>query len=933
MSPPDSSSIPRATYRLQFNKDFGFDQAAELAPYLSKLGISHIYASPYLRARPGSTHGYDIVSHTELNPELGTSEAFLRMVAAFKANGLGQILDFVPNHMGVGGADNPWWLNVLEWGPDSEFAGWFDIDWETDRLYLRQKLLVPFLGDHYGKVLQSGDLKLKFAPDEGAFAVWIYDTHKLPICPLHYGRILGDGQPELEKLSDAFAHLSAFRPHIQRCAEDLKAELAAHARHDPQIAEAIQKAVDRLNGEPGQLESWRRLDALIHDQYWRVAHFRVAADDINYRRFFNINDLAGIRIELPELFDHAHSLIFKLLEDGVLDGLRLDHIDGLLDPKTYCLRLREKAPRLPYLVVEKILASHESLRADWRVDGTTGYEFANLVTRLLIDPAGEEKLTSFYAEFTGQRTPFGEIVRDCKLRIMENEMASELNALARDAGNVARSNPLTADFTDNVLRRALKEIVAFFPVYRTYVDGSIPNDADRRDIDWALAQARKHDTEIDPSVFDFLYGLLTCDLIAEPRSGFSRVAVTRTAMRVQQYSGPVMAKGVEDTAFYRFNRLLALNEVGGQPEQFSTSIAAFHYANAERAKRTPHAMLSTSTHDTKRGEDARARLAVLPEIADEWTHYVIAWSRILHAGNSGAMQETPLDCNDEYAFYQLLMGSWPMELSTGSLPDKAAIDSFRQRLEGAMVKAMREAKVHTTWTAPNNIYEEAALSFIRRALDVSHTNSFLDSFLAFQKRVAWFGMHNSLVQTVLKLTVPGMPDIYQGAEFWDLSLVDPDNRRPVDFGARRKVLDAENKGLIEPQELRGLMDHWRDGSIKLRLIQRLLKLRIDLPQLFDEASYLALGITGPAADRICSFARQSGPSILVVAVALFPSKTPLEGDAWNDDKIALPASFDAKLLYNLLDGSEIQIRDHSIQASEIFKTLPFAVLGSGECLI
>ncbi len=928
MPPDETLSIPRATYRLQFNKDFGFDQAAKLAPYLSKLGISHVYASPYLRARPGSTHGYDIVSHTELNPELGTMDAFTRMVEAFKANGLGQILDFVPNHMGVGGADNPWWLNVLEWGPDSEFAGWFDIDWETDRLYLRQKLLVPFLGDHYGKVLKSGDLKLKFAPEEGAFAVWIYDTHKLPICPLHYGRILGDGQPELEKLSDAFAHLSTFRPHIQRCAEDLKRELAAHAKHDPKIAKAIEKAVARLNGEAGCLESWTRLDALIRDQYWRVAHFRVASDDINYRRFFNINDLAGIRIELPELFDHAHSLIFKLLENGILDGLRLDHIDGLLDPKTYCLRLRDKAPRLPYLVVEKILAPHENLRADWNVDGTTGYEFANLITRLMVDPAGEAELTRFYAEFTGQHAPFGEIVRDCKLRIMKNEMASELNVLARDAGNIARSNPLTADFTDNVLRRALEGIIAFFPVYRTYIDGSIPSDADRRDIDWALAQARRHDSEIDPSVFDFLYSLLTCDLIAEPHSGFSRVAVTRVAMRAQQYSGPVMAKGVEDTAFYRYNRLTALNEVGGQPEQFSTSSSAFHYANADRAKNSPHAMLSTSTHDTKRGEDARARLALLPEIADEWTQHVTGWSRILRAGNSGTAQHIPPDRNDEYAFYQLLLGSWPMELSTGTLPDAPAMESFRQRIEGAMVKAMREAKVHTTWSAPNATYENAVLGFIHHALDISRTNAFLESFLTFQQRIAWFGMQNSLIQTTLKLTVPGMPDIYQGAECWDLSLVDPDNRRPVDFGGRQKMLATDKQCLLDPKELQHLMDRWRDGSIKLRLIERLLKLRSERPRLFDRTSYTALATSGPAADRMCSFARQNGASVLIVAVALFPSKTPKEGDAWTDHKIALPSGAETDSWYNLLDGSEVRITDHSIDAAEIFKTLPVAILGN-----
>jgi len=921
--PPDNQSPksekPRATYRLQFNKNFGFDDAAALAPYLAKLGISHVYASPYLRARPGSTHGYDIVSHTELNPEIGTPESFANMVAAFKSNGLGQILDFVPNHMGVGGADNPWWLDVLEWGPDSNFSGWFDIDWNSTQPYLRQKILVPFLGDHYGSVLQDGGLVLKFDAEEGSLAVWAYDTHKLPICPLHYGRILGDKHPELECLSDCFTHLANFKAHIRRSAEDLKRELSQLARSDAELASSVQKAIDRFNGTKGTLGSWMRLDALIQDQYWRAAHFRVASDDINYRRFFNINDLAGIRIELPEVFDHAHSLIFKLLEDGSIDGIRLDHIDGLWDPKTYCLRLREKAPRLPYLVVEKILALHEALRNDWNVDGTTGYEFANLLTRLLVDPEGEDALSRFYRDFTGRDEEFAEITHHCKLRIMDNEMASELNVLAREAAALARSNSMTADFTENVLKRALQQIIASFPVYRTYVDENGVTEEDRRNLDWAFAQARRVDKALDPSVFDFLYRVMTLDLVAEPRSGFSKVAVTRVAMRAQQYSGPVMAKGVEDTAFYRYNRLLALNEVGGQPEQFSISIAAFHHANMDRAKKTPFAMLSTSTHDTKRGEDARARLAALSECADEWTQKVTAWNRLLRAASSGSENNSPPDRNDEYAFYQALCGVWPMEFLS-SLPDHAAINDIRERVEGAMVKAMREAKVHSTWAQPDIAYEEAVISFIRHALDVSRTNPFIESFITFMSRLAIVGFKNSLIQTTLKLTCPGMPDIYQGAEFWDLSLVDPDNRRPVDYEARFKSITAFNDA--KSVEFDHLLTNWQDASIKQWLIAKLLHFRAEHPELFEASAYSSLNIVGPDAERICAFTRQVGSKQLIVVVALYPARST---DGQSETIVQLPDISEKTLRDVLLDAS-LAIENGSLSAAHLFSKLPVAVL-------
>jgi (1->4)-alpha-D-glucan 1-alpha-D-glucosylmutase len=929
MSERDPAPIPRATYRLQFHKGFGFKEAAALAPYLARLGISHVYASSYLKARPGSTHGYDIVDHSQLNPELGDETAFREMVTAFRDNGLGQVLDLVPNHMGVGGADNPWWLDVLEWGPESEYAGWFDIDWDPDRRYLQGKLLVPFLGDQYGAVLESGQLALRFEPETGDFAVWAYERHKLPISPLHYQRVLGDEHPELERLGDAFSGLPEWRPRIARRAKDLQAELGLLARQNSDVLQAVQAAVNRINGELGRSETWRRLDLLIQDQHWRAAHFRVAADDINYRRFFDVNELAGLRMELPELFDHAHRLAFELLGDGVLDGLRIDHVDGLLDPKGYLLRLRDQAPKPFYLVVEKILARHEVLRDDWPVEGTTGYEFANLILGLLVDPSGEEGFTQACTAFTGESHVFDEIVRDCKIRIMLNEMAGELNVLARDAGRVARQNPRTSDFTRNILQRALKEIVACFPVYRTYVDGAAaPTEADRRDIDWAVALARRNETDLDPSVFDFLHRLLTTDLVAQPRSGFSRQSVVRFAMRVQQYSGPVMAKGLEDTAFYRYNRFVALNEVGGHPDHFGATLAAFHRANAQRAERWPHAMLGTSTHDTKRGEDTRARLAILSEMPEEWTRQVQAWSRILRARRGDVEGTAPPERTDEYLFYQLLLGAWPVELTGVEKPDPEKMRLFCERMERAMVKSMREAKLRSTWASPNTEYEEGMLGFIRDALDISRPNAFHSAFLPFQERVARLGVRNSLVQTALKLTLPGMPDIYQGAELWDLSLVDPDNRRPVDYKTRIELLEQTSAFLERNRRttMLEMFEDWRDGRVKLAVIATLLAYRREHPMLFTQGGYEPVAAIGTKADHICAFARSHEEDALLVVAARFPVRIDADPD-WTGTEIPWPQEAGrATRWHDLLSGEIVERRGEALGAEVVLGYFPIAIL-------
>jgi (1->4)-alpha-D-glucan 1-alpha-D-glucosylmutase len=906
---------PRATYRLQFHAGFGFKEAAAIAPYLSRLGVSHIYASPYLKARPGSMHGYDVIDHHALNPELGGEDDFAEMTRAFQREGLGQILDFVPNHMGVGGADNALWLDVLEWGQDSNFAGWFDIDWRPNGDYLAGKVLAPFLADQYGIELSSGKLVLRYEDDEGSFALWAYDVHKLPICPLRYDLVLGRDEISLDRLSDLFLDLPTWRPQIVERARALKGDLATLTRENPQARAALDQRIATLNAD------WRALDRLIKEQHWRVAYHGVAGDEINYRRFFNINDLAGLRMELPAVFQHAHARIIQMIEDGVLDGLRLDHVDGLFDPKAYFEALRAASTRPFYLVVEKILATHEQLRRDWRIDGTTGYDYANLSLGVLIDPVAETSFTRTYRNFVGAETPFEEIVRACKLRVMENEMASELNALGRNAARLARQNPMTTDFTRQILQRAIKQVIASFPVYRTYLDTNGEwTEEDQRDLDWAVSRARRDDPDIDASVFDFVHAILSGQIALQPKSGFSRAAALRLAMKAQQYSGPVMAKGLEDTAFYRYNRFIALNEVGGEPNRFGVAVGAFHKANALRAANWPKAMLATSTHDTKRGEDARARLAVLSDLPDEWRRQVAIWSRSLRARRGDIEGKAAPDHNDEYMFYQLLVGSWPVELLDAT--DKGELEIYRRRVGGALQKCLREAKKHSGWVAPNAAYEDAMQAFARDALDPGRSN-FLTNFLPFMRRLARLGVENSLLQTVMKLTLPGAPDIYQGCELWDLSLVDPDNRRPIDYRSREASLAAlsptlalmEGRGAV----LTSLLENWRDGRIKLAVTALLLALRREQEALFASQTYEPIAIDGEKTSRALGYLRWSNEARLAVVVARFPGQREAEPH-WGDSAAALPSGEWRDLLSGrLVDGGVVPLE-------KLFGPLPAVVL-------
>jgi (1->4)-alpha-D-glucan 1-alpha-D-glucosylmutase len=908
--------IPRATYRLQFHRGFRFEDAARLAPYLKELGISHVYASPYLKARRGSSHGYDITDHLSLNPELGDEEDFRAMTAAFSSAGLGQILDFVPNHMGVGGADNPFWLDVLEWGPDADHAGWFDIDWDSDNRYLHKKLLIPFLGRQYGDELAAGEIKLKFDKNEGSLAVWAYDAHKLPICPLHYQTVLGHADAELDRLGDMFTDLMHWRPEVGLRARFLKGQLATLIRDKPASEAAIEQSITALNADR------RALDCLIQRQFWRVAYFGAAGDDINYRRFFDVNDLAGLRMELPSVFRHTHKMILSMIENGVLDGLRIDHIDGLLDPRAYLEAIRAACSRPFYLVVEKILASHETLRADWNTDGTTGYDFANHALGVLIDPASEGPLTDFYEAFTGLDARFPKVVYDSKMRIMDKEMRSELNTLGRDAARIARQNPLTGDFTKQILQHALMQIVACLPVYRIYIaPGSDSDEADRRDLDWAIGRARRADRWIDPTTFDFLGGLLSGALAAKTASGFNRASVLRFAMKFQQYSGPVMAKGLEDTAFYRYTRFIALNEVGGDPQRFGVTTAAFHKANAERARNWPNALLATSTHDTKRGEDARARLAVLSDMPEEWVRHAQSWSRLLRARRGDVEGNAAPDRNDEYMLYQLLVATWPVELLDYE-SDPSILQIYADRIQSALQKSVREAKVHSSWSAPNAEYEDAVKSFAAAALDPASTG-FISNFLPFVHRVATLGVENSLAQTVLKLTAPGMPDIYQGCEMWDLSLVDPDNRRPVDFAIRDEALRALLPLLTDrrAETMRALFGNWRDGKIKLAITAILLRFRVQNELLFRQGAYEPLPLIDGESDNAFAFIRATAEAALAVFIARFPGRRMANPD-WRHSAVVMPpGSWTDVLTGNCFDGGATKI-----PLAKIFAILPVAVL-------
>jgi len=927
------SSVPLSTYRLQFNAAFRFDDARAIVPYLDALGIGSMYASPYLKARPGSTHGYDVVDPNRLNPEVGTVAEHAAMIDAAQAAGIGHVLDFVPNHMGVGGAENPWWQDVLEWGEGSPYAKFFDIDWQPLRAEMRGRVLVPFLGDYYGRVLERGELAPRFDAATGTFSIAYYESH-FPIATESYGAFLSLAVGHVAGAAWPLRALAAeFDGAPRERASALKAELAAVAR-DTAIAAAIEAALGtyRVGSDPVAID---RLDALLQRQHYRLAYWRVSADEINYRRFFDINDLAGLRVEDADVLAETHRFVFSLIESGRIQGLRIDHVDGLFNPGGYCTFLQDRASALghpQYLVVEKILARFETLRRDWRIAGTTGYDFMNLVNGLFVDSKSELAFDRIYRQFAGIATNFDQFAYRAKKDIMRATLASELEVLVTMLDRIAEMDRRSNDYTFNVLRDALTEVIASFPVYRTYVTHEDVEDDDERFIAWAVGAAKKRSELGDDRVFEFIASVLRVATAAQSEN-YERRSVLRFAMKFQQYTSPVMAKAVEDTAFYRYVRLASLNEVGGDPRRFGTSVAEFHRKNAERAEFHPHAMLATATHDHKRGEDTRVRIDALSEMPGLWDRAIRRWNR-LNARRKGNADGTPAPTeNDEYHLYQALLGTWPMDWLDRESIDASESDAYIERIGEYVRKAMREAKFRTSWTNPNAAYENAMLAFVRSLLTPRRGNIFIREMSAFVRTIAPSAALSSLAQVTLKLTSPGIPDIYQGCEFWDFSLVDPDNRRPVDYALRGAALEIMH-GRIERGDAAPLaaelLAHWRDGRIKAYVTWRLLHLRRERPRTFLDGNYVPLETTGARAEHLVAYARDD---VVVVAPRLVRKLLGRDDAAprlaFDDERIRLPAASSQRYVDRFTGSVVVAQRDAAgayVTADVSLTPFPVAVL-------
>jgi (1->4)-alpha-D-glucan 1-alpha-D-glucosylmutase len=980
--PGSRRRIPGATYRWQFNGDFTFQHACEAVDYLRELRITDLYASPLFQAGPQSTHGYDICGFDQFNPSLGGSDGFDRLAARLRELDLGLVLDMVPNHMG-NDLSNRWWIDVLEHGRASPFASFFDIDWRPRNSDMSDQILLPTLGDHYGKVLESGQLELVF--NDGAFAIAYFDR-QFPVASHSYQELLeavvsampenDEGRPVAKEVSSLIEEFQ--RRHAGSWTADsdrTKEQLDNWNRTSPAFAAGLNLVLSSYNGTSGQPRSFDQLHALLRRQHYRLAFWRVGSEEINYRRFFDVTELVSLRMELPLVFEACHQLVMDLLAKGVLTGLRVDHPDGLWDPKEYFRRLQAgylllgrdreqeerevsewlreqllplerelarqpiaqglghsaEAPRSDplvqkasnpswplYVVAEKILTGDEGLRRDWPVHGTTGYDFLNQANGLFVNSANEKVFDRIYGEFSGNKADFKSTIYLSKKRILSHSLISELKALTHSLKQVAGRSRSSQDFTFRQLEAVLTEVIATFPVYRTYVTEETAEvvPIERSWIEQAISASRQRNPGIELVVLDFLQDLLLLRLPPDLDDEGRKLCRT-FILKFQQLTGPVTAKGVEDTAFYNYNRLVSLNEVGGEPDQFGISVSKFQEYNLRKAEQWPHSMLATATHDTKRGEDVRARINTLSEMPEEWRAGLERW-RQMNANKKSLVDGSPAPHpNDEYLLYQTLIGAWPMDVPASHAAQPA--DEFQDRIAAYMLKAIKEAKARTSWTEPNAAYEQATAEFSRKILNHELSHAFLQDFAAFQRQTAFFGVFNSLAQVLLKLASPGVPDIYQGAELWDFSLVDPDNRRPVDYGLRRRWLGELRRQWEQsaPQPrafLQKLIAEKQTGQVKLFTIDQGLACRHRRPALFEKGDYFPLAAAGPMAEHVCAFARLRGEESVVavvprLVVGLTQKKelAPLGEAVWRDTRLLCPAPLPAGNYRHLFTRQEFKI--------------------------
>ena len=895
-------------------------------------------------------HGYDITDHNQLNSAIGSREEYDSFVGELRAQGLGQVLDFVPNHMGVMEPGNKWWMDVLENGPSSMYAPYFDIEWDPIKSDLRDKVLLPILTDQYGRILERGEFKVHF--EEGAFYLE-YRSHRLPIAPGTYRYVLELALENLAESKDEdfyaeFQSILTALEYLPRRSETDPEKIAERAREKeivkrrlerrcqeaPQVQRAIEKAIAQINGRPGDPRSFDKLDELLNAQSYRLAFWRVAAEEINYRRFFDVNDLAAIRMELPEVFDAAHELVLELIRSGAVTGLRIDHPDGLYLPREYLDKLQRRSARalgatLPkdgravFMIVEKILTGVEKLRADWPVHGTTGYDFTNQVAGVLVDASAEAAITKAFHRFIGHTMHFGHLVYAKKRLVMRIALANEVEVLGNMLDRLSEKNRWYRDFTFEALARAVRETIACFPVYRTYLaPGQAVSDEDRQVIDRAIAAAKRRNPATEESIFNFLRDILLFHF-PENLDAKGREEHVQFVLKFQQLTGPIMAKGLEDTVFYIYNRLAALNEVGGEPQQFGVSVETFHERNLERHRNWPATLLATSTHDTKRSEDVRARMLAISEVAETWRRLLPKWRAANRRWKKTVEESEAPDATEEHLLYQTLLGTWP--IGNDGAPERRVGPDYVERIQKYMTKALNEAKLNTSWIRPNEEWLKAMHDFVAQILEATPKNKFLPLFLPVAEEIARLGAINSLAQTVLKLTSPGVPDIYQGNEIWDFSLVDPDNRRPVDYKTRSEMLSCLSSRTPEQ-----LLQNWPDGRIKMLLTQRALHFRGERADLFRNGDYLPLRANGIFADCVISFARRLDRQSVVVIVPRLSSRVgfPPIGDRWKDTTIELPEGFPLERWRQVVTGHEFWIKNREIRIADALSTLPVAILAN-----